>query len=89
MFRWSYGNFFGSCDLILYGDILGVTFVSCMTMFCEDVWQVFGKTLEGFVQSPPAIAGHAVAQPFHSNIKPKHRNRKVFHRNIKLLDFVT
>ena len=64
MFSRSYGNFFGSYGLILYGDILGVRFVSCMTMFCEDVWQVFGKTVEGFVQSPPAIAGRAVAQPF-------------------------
>ena len=40
-----------------------------MMMLCEDVWQVFGKTLEGFVQSPPAIAGHAAAQTFSEKYK--------------------
>ena len=34
-------------------------------IFSDDVfWEVFGKTVDGFVQSPPAIAKHAASSVF-------------------------
>ena len=53
-------------------------------IFSDDVfWEVFGKTVDGFVQSPPAIAKHAASSVFFPTGKKNQKDAaRFFHGKI-------